>query len=355
MPRTRCWLAVVAVAIAAAPGVSACQRAAPVIPASSQAPTARTAPAGTAPVGTAPVGTAPAGIAAAGTAPAGSGPCGTAAGTPAYQHVIWIWLENHSYSEIIGTGSAPYINSLAARCGLATNYHNVTHPSLPNYLAATSGLAMSVTGGLPWLSYTDCAPGPLCSTAAASIFGQGESWRAYQESMPAPCYKSDSGQYAVRHNPPAYYTSLAGCPAYDVPFSRLAGDLSAGRLPAFSFITPNLADDMHDGTVAQGSAWLAANLPPILRSRQYLDRSTVIFITWDEGSGGHVIERCADDTLDSSCHVATLVISPSTPAGTRSGALFTHYSLLATTERLLGLPLLGQAASAATMIAAFRL
>jgi phosphatidylinositol-3-phosphatase len=68
--------------------------------------------------------------------------------------------------------------------------------------------------------------------------------------MPSGCDPSDSGEYAVRHNPPAYYTTLHSCPGDDVPYSQLATDLAHGQLPAFSFITPNLIDDMHDGTVA---------------------------------------------------------------------------------------------------------
>ena len=118
-----------------------------------------------------------------------------------------------------------------------------------------------------------------------SIFGQGETWKAYQESMPANCYRSDSGEYAVRHNPPPYYTSLSGCACLDVPYSQLATDLAGNALPAFSFITPNLIDDMHDGTIAQGDAWLARNLPVILNSPS-TSGTTAVFITWDEGSGG---------------------------------------------------------------------
>ena len=74
---------------------------------------------------------------------AASGPCGMRATAPGYKHVIWIWMENHSYNTIIGSPRAPYINSLATECGLATNYHNVSHPSLPNYVSATSGLGYS--------------------------------------------------------------------------------------------------------------------------------------------------------------------------------------------------------------------
>jgi phospholipase C len=294
------------------------------------------------------------GVAAASPAAAASGPCGTAATPHAYRHVIWIWMENHSFSDIIGnTSQAPYINSLAASCGLATNYHNTTHPSLPNYLAATSGLAQS---DLPVLSYLDCNVSAVCDTSAPSIFGQGETWKAYQESMPSNCDTSDSGEYAVRHNPPAYYTSLSGCASHDVPYTRLAADLRNNALPAFSFITPNLIDDMHDGTIAQGDAWLASNLPAILNSRPYRAGTTAVFITWDEGSGGYPIEDCDDTgTTDASCRVPTIVISPTTPPGTTSRTFYSHYSLLGTTEQLLGLPKLGQASSSPTMTAAFRL
>jgi phospholipase C len=263
-------------------------------------------------------------------------------------------MENHSLGDIIGnTPQAPYINSLATSCGLATDYHVTTHPSLPNYLAATSGIAQ---GSLPATTYLDCDVSVICHMTAGSIFGQGEGWKAYEESMPSNCYKSNSGEYAVRHNPAVYYTSLSGCASKDVPYTQLAADLADNSLPAFSFITPNLIDDMHDGTIAQGDAWLASHLPAILNSKEYQSGTTAVFITWDEGSGGYPIEDCDDTSVtDTSCRVPTIVISPSTPAGTTSGSFFDHYSLLGTTEQLLGLPKLASAASAPTMTAAFHL
>jgi len=291
--------------------------------------------------------------AAAATQPSASHPCGTQAKPGTYRHVIWIFMENHSYGTIIGSSQAPYINTVAKECGVVTNDHNITHPSLPNYIAATSGLSYSALHGfLP-----DCSPGGSCDTSARSIFGQGETWKSYEESMPSACDHGNSGQYAVRHNPAVYYTTLRGCSSSDVPYSRLATDLARNQLPRFSFITPNLTDDMHNGTVADGSKWLSRNLPVMLNSAEYRGGSTVIFITWDEGEGGHYAsgEHCATNTTDVSCRIATLVISPSTKAGTRSGTLFNHYSLLGTAEQLLGLPKLGMAASSPTMTKAFNL
>ena len=109
-----------------------------------------------------------------------------------------------------------------------------------------------------------------------------------------------------------------------------------GGLAAFSFITPNLCDDTHDCPVATGDAWLARWMPALLSSAPYRAGDTAIFITWDEGEGGSS-DACATNTTDPGCHVATIVVSPSTPRGTRSALLFSHFSLLRTTEQLLGL------------------
>ena len=282
---------------------------------------------------------------------AGTGaPCGQVSRPVSYSHVIWLWMENHSYEEIVGSSSAPYLNSLARSCGLATNYHNITHPSLPNYIAATSGLDTQALQ--PFLP--DCQPSAGCSTDARSIFAQVPSWRAYEESMPTACDHQDSGDYAARHNPPPYYTSLSDCPQGDLPLTRLSSDLAANSLPAFSFITPNLCHDTHDCSVSVGDQWLAGEVPEILDSRAYRTGHTVLFITWDEGEGGSS-DDCAANESDVGCHVATVIVSPSTPAGKRSGELFNHYSLLRTTEDLLGLPPLGQAAGATSMAKAFGL
>ena len=277
-------------------------------------------------------------------------PCASQAVPHRYTHVIWIFMENHSFGTIIGSKQAPYLNSLAAKCGLATKYHNITHPSLPNYVAATSGLGYS--GVSQFL--TDCNPVKGCVTAAASIFGQGETWRAYEDSMPSNCAKSNHGEYAVRHNPPAYFTKLRGCARFDVPYTRLASDLAHNALPAFSFITPNLIDDMHDGTVHDGDHWLSGHLPAILNSHEYRGGTTAIFITWDEGEGGSS-NKCATNKSDVGCHIAAIVISPSTKPGTKSGTLFNHYSLLGTAEQLLGLHKLGRANDFPTMTKAFHL
>ncbi len=293
-----------------------------------------------------------AGLAGAAPAAASNGaPCGTMPRSSThYSHVIWIWMENNSFASIMGNPTAPYINFLAAECGLATNYHNISHPSLPNYIAATSGLPYA---GISQFD-GDCNPSPACSTSAPSIFGQGETWKSYEESMPSNCFEGNTSLYAIRHNPAPYYTTLSGCSTNDVPYTQLASDLAGGTLPAFSFITPNLIDDMHNGTVADGDTWLLQNLPTIVNSSEYQSGSVAVFITWDEGEGG-TTNQCAENSTDVGCHIPTLVVSPSTRPETQPEAFFNHYSLLRTAEDLLHLPALNQAAGAASMSKAFNL
>jgi hypothetical protein len=189
----------------------------------------------------------------------------------------------------------------------------------------TSGSTQGITD--------DAAPSshPL---AVPSIFSQVASWRSLQESMPSNCALTDSYPYAVKHNPAAYYTGIrTACASLDVPLGSTP-DISA----AYTFVTPNLCNDMHDCSVSTGDSWLSTFLPKLLGSSAYTSGSTAIFITWDE------------DDSSASNHVTTLVIAPSVPIGTRVATTFNHYSMLRTTEELLGVnTYLGNAATATSM------
>ena len=276
---------------------------------------------------------------------------------------MWIWLENRSYDTVIGPRgsraqrSAPYFNALAGSCGLATNYHNVSHPSQPNYFAAVAG----TTGGVTSNCEASACPLGNRQTLFTQLTSTGREFRSYEESMPSPCYGRNSGTYVDRHNPEVYFSSdLAQCKAWDVPLGTgtsgpLVTALATNTLPAFSFVTPNVCSDMHSCSTQAGDTWLARWVPRIVASQGYQEGDTAVFITFDEGEGGHTY-RCATNTTDIGCHVATVVVAPSTPQGTRSAVLFNHYSLLRTTEQLLGIrDYLGQAATANSMVTAFRL
>ncbi len=292
--------------------------------------------------------------------PAAAAICGTTTTVPKYKHVILIMEENHSYSTIIGASSAPYINALAKACGVATNYHNITHPSLPNYIAITSAAPFSQLGPFS----TDCDPGGTCLSKSASLFSQTGKWKSYVESMPSDCDHVTSGEYAARHNPAVYYTDLTTCKTDDVPLGTLTNSAllkdfsSESTAPAFSVVTPNLCDDMHDCGVSSGDSWLSKWIPKITATTVYKAKDTAIFIIWDEGEGGSYarLENCAAHLSDVSCHVPAIVVAPSVPSGTKVATSFTHFSFVRTVDVLLGLPPLNaQAKAAATMATGFKL
>lgn len=285
-----------------------------------------------------------------------AGTCGWRTSPPTtYQHVVWVVLENHSYEDLVGRrGSdvarrSPYLNRLVRSCGLATNAWSVTHPSLPNYLAMVSGS----TGGVT----TDCSASS-CPQRRRTLFDQlteaGGDWQALAESMPEACSLSDTGRYVARHNPPTYFPALRqDCGRWDLPMGtttsgRLVRMVRNGALPTFLLVVPNQCHNTHDCPIADGDAWLSEIIPLLTGGQDYRAGSTAVFVTWDEGSGGSHGEPCGT-TSSRSCHVVTAVVAPGTKPGTRSGLRFDHYSLLRTTEQMLGIGTpLGHAADPST-------
>lgn len=278
----------------------------------------------------------------------------------AARKVMWIVMENRSYNAVIGNSTAaPYLNDTLVRSGgVATNMHGESHPSLPNYIAMTTGATQGIADD------NNPTAHPLTTP---SIFSQVDpSWRAYQELMPASCYRRNTafaggGQYVVRHNPATYFTAApisapgADCTINDEPLGtanlgNLSTDLAAGQLPAFSFLTPGICHDMHTAPkglacnpanpITAGDQWLAQLMPKIFASPDYTSGQLVVFLTWDEGTGGARIKGmdCLSTQYlgDPGCHVPTLVFSTATQGGLSDGTLFSHYSILKTTEELLG-------------------
>ena len=271
----------------------------------------------------------------AGTAPAAArvGTCGWVDGAPAtYEHVVWIWMENHRSSDVLGSPNAPYETALAAQCGSSAQAHDVGSPSLPNYLGATSGDTWGIT---------DDAPPSAHPLAHDNLFRQvrdsGRRAVSYEEGMPAPCALAGSGRYAVKHNPAAYYTGpgdRAACQTDnvalgDVHGGALADALDGGTLPAFSFVTPDLCNDTHDCDEATGDRWLATWIPRIVKSATWRRGRSAIWVVWDEPTP-----------------MPLIVVAPAARPGATSAGPSDHYGLLRAAEETLGLPLLGRARTA---------
>jgi phosphatidylinositol-3-phosphatase len=241
-------------------------------------------------------------------------------------HVFLVIYENHAYEQIVGASAAPYINGLIANGALATNYHGVAHPSLPNYLALFAGTTFGVT--------SDCDPTARgCHFAAASlpdrIEAAGLTWSAYFDHMPSPCTAEDAGGYRVHHDPFLYFDPIAKdpgrCAAHVLPLARLATDLlNPATTPNLAVIVPGNDHNMHDGSIRTGDTWLRDTLAPILDSPAWAAGRSLIVFTFDEDDGS------------TANRVVTLFFGPAARIGHRSGVAYTHYSLLRTLEDWLG-------------------
>jgi hypothetical protein len=278
-----------------------------------------------------------AGVGAAAGGAFASQPIARSASSSSGSSIVVIVMENKEDTDVIGSSAAPYENQLAHRYGLATESFAITHPSLPNYLALTSGSTHGIS--------SDCTS---CSVNAPNLGEQlssaGISWKGYFQDVPGTCYSgATAGNYAKRHNPFIYYDDIAGnrsrC-SHLVGFEALKAALRSGHLPTFTWITPNVCNDTHDCGVGRGDKFLANLVPKILNA---LGPHGFLVITWDEGVSN---TGCCGGVAKGG-QIATIVAGPDVIPGGRDRAPIDHYGVLATIERALGLPLLGGAQNGA--------
>jgi hypothetical protein len=275
---------------------------------------------------------------------------------PQYDHVVVVIEENHNYNEIIGSLNAPYINSLAAAGALMTSSHGTEHPSQPNYLDLFSGFnqVQPATDNYPLNpSLTD----PTATTATnpfttpnlgASLLTAGYSFKTYSEDLPAVGSLVDSnGDYKHKHNPSANWQSNTPDPAgnhtlpasTNAPFftstgGRFFGDAASvsdfSGLPTVSFVVPNQQNDMHDGSILQGDAWLSMNIQDY--AQWSLTHNSLLILTFDEGS------EDPNTAVDSAQNrVVTIFYGQNVLPGQHSEAV-THFSVLRTLEDMYQLP-----------------
>ena len=204
-------------------------------------------------------------------------PAAGAARVPRLKHVWVFVMENHSFGQIIGSTHAPYVTRLARRHGMATRMWAVTHPSLPNYLAMISGSPHGCNNN-------SCERGIRGKTLAGQFARHGLGWRGYFEELPRRGYTGDDvGNYVQHHNPFVYFRSVTSHPRQLRHLRKMqALRPSLRRPPALSFIVPNNAHNMHDGSIRAGDRWLSRWVSRVQRSHAYR-RHGVIIITWDEG------------------------------------------------------------------------
>jgi phosphatidylinositol-3-phosphatase len=237
------------------------------------------------------------------------------------RHVFLIVMENHTPSEAL---TGPFTASLAARYRVANNYSAITHPSVPNYLALTSGQT--------WGVHDDSYHLLPKSDLGDQLTSAGITWRAYMEGLTNRGCLNSPLPYDPGHNPFVFYGGR--CPSNVVPLTSLSGDLAQGT-SLFSWISPDDCHNGHSCPVSVADDWLRQKVTLIMRSNAWTANG-ILFITWDEDDG------------TGNNRVVTLVVAPGR-SHIGSNQPYNHYSLLATIEDLLGVSRLGEAARAQPM------
>src|SRR5579864_5624022 len=269
-----------------------------------------------------------------------------------FQHVFVIMMENTGYDSLIGNPNAPFINAAVSTYGFATNYFGVTHPSQPNYIAATAGIQGNDSDNDETLNVPNIVD---------QVEGSGRTWTAYMQSLSLCTTKLDHAcgnqLYERKHNPFVSYLDVQSNPARManiVDLSQLDGDLASGNVANYVWISPDQCHDMHGRAatpadpcdfsqvpklIAAGDAFLSDTVGKIMASPAW-NGNSAIFVMWDEADfTGTGFQGFGDDSgcCDSVAgqgggHVVSLVISHSNHAPVTSGVAYNHYSMLATIE-----------------------
>ena len=238
---------------------------------------------------------------------------------PRFSHVVVVVMENHSLAEIRGNGNAPYINSLMRTGANFTNSYGVTHPSQPNYLALFSGSVQGITD--------DSCPHYFgAQNLGSQLRSKSLSFAGYSESMPSAGYIGcTSGYYARKHNPWVDFTNLPS----SINHTMAGFPTSYASLPTVSFVIPNLQHDMHNGSIAQGDAWLKAHLSA--------------YVTWAKAHNSALILTWDEDDYSAGNKIPTVIVGAHVRVGSY-GESVNHYRMLRTIESAYGLSTLGLSA-----------
>ena len=245
-----------------------------------------------------------------------------AAALPSPAHVVVVVEENRSAADIIGNRSAPYIDSLATDGALMTQSFAITHPSEPNYLALFAGDTFG-------LASDACPLAGSARNLGSELLAGGLTFTGYSEDLPSVGSTTcGSGKYARKHAP---WVNFANVPPTDsVPFSSFPPSSDYTSLPTVAFVIPNLENDMHDGSVAQGDAWLSNNLSS--------------YATWAKANNSLLVVTFDEDDNGENNQISTIFYGANVKPGAY-GEPVTHYNVLSTLEQMYGLNTTGNAAT----------
>lgn len=248
-----------------------------------------------------------------------------AAALPAFAHVVIVVEENRSQANIIGNKSAPFINALAANGAMMAQSFAETHPSEPNYLALFAGDTFGLTKN------TCPVNGGSLPNLGSELLSAGYTFVGFSEDLPeAGSTVCAAGKYGRKHVPWVNFSNVP--PANSVPFSAFPQPENYASLPTVAFVIPNADDNMHDGSIAAGDAWLNRHLAAYANWAKA--NNSLLIVTWDEDDGG------------SRNQIPTVFYGAHVQPGTYNEQI-SHYNVLSTLEQMYGLPKTGNAANAA--------
>ena len=271
---------------------------------------------------------------------------------PNSNHVVVVLEENHSYASVIGSRSMPYLNSLASKYAVATQYYANTHPSIGNYFELTTGQIITNND-----TFTSTV---TADNMVRHMLTAAKTWRSYAESLPSVGYVgADVYPYLRHHNPFTFFSDVRNSSVQKlnlVPFSHFAGDLANNHLPQFSFVIPNAHHDAHDcptglttctdaQKLAAADSWLKANIAPLLANAAF-QKDGILVIVFDESF--------TNDTAHGGGHVAAVIVGPRVKKQFKCTVFYQHQSLLKTVLKALGVTTFpGAAASVSSMTNVF--
>ena len=245
-----------------------------------------------------------------------------ATSVPRFDHIVLVMFENHAYSQINGSSSAPYFNSLASQGAKFTKSYAITHPSQPNYIALFSGSTQGVTSD-------DCPKNFTGTNLQSQLVGAGLTFKGYSESMPSNGYTGcSSGNYQRKHNSWVDFSSVPA--ASNLTYASFLSSSNYASLPTVAFVTPNMCNDMHDCSVGTGDTWLKNNLDAYAQWAK--THNSLLIVTFDE-----------DNRLALN-QIFTVFVGAHVVTGSYSEQI-NHYNVLRTIEGAYGLPGINGAAS----------
>ena len=278
----------------------------------------------------------------------------SAQNVPRSSHVWVLTEENHSFEDVVGSSQMPYYNQLIKKYGLATQFYSNQHSSLPALMWYVAGAQVEKDNNTTSCNHDH-------DNIVRELLKHGYTWRSYQENMPSAGYQGLFGgtnnSYARRHNPLVDFIDVCPGTGQDknsVPYSQMATDFAEGKTANYTYITPDLKEDAHDGTLAAADQWLQANLPAILARPEFQPGGDgILFIVWDEGTL-NTDNRCSSSVANG-CggRIANLVIGPRVKSGYKSTITYHNENVLKTVCVAMGLSTCPGAAQSAEPMADF--